>query len=360
MILKIKNTFKTIITGGLAIALSVLAVYSITKAGSLTPPGSEATSTGYTLADIYNRLFDNSTATAGNHNFEPSASPTSTMYSLTQIYNLIPTIDPTKVLSGTTYLGVAGTYSGGGYTYGDNSADQVLTTAAGAGTWDASNLTVDLVATGTAWGTSSVGTLLGHLWNGTGQGITGGSQADGGVDDYNNGGSVPTDTYSKSWTQCTSENNYCGTNDSFADAKDNSTGLIWSKPCSGAGCFSYSEPSYTGYRWDNRGINNYSATTSASSTASQLCSNDMTQAPMSKNYHGAGWFLPHQKQLMSAYIDGAYGNLENIAVNRNYWSATTVSNLSSYVHSFYLSRGVSDIKLKTITDIYIRCVRSAP
>src|SRR3989338_1828903 len=164
-------------------------------------------------------------------------------------------------------------------------------------------VTAAYLSVGNTW-CGTAGTLLANLFNGTNTGGTfpGGSQANGGVDDYNNNGTRPSDTYSKGWTACNSGNSYCGTSDSGADAKDDSTGLIWSMPCNGSGCASFSDASPITYSWDSSAVNNNSR------TASQLCSDH------------AGWDQPHQKQLMQAYIDGSYGNLEASGVTRNYWS----------------------------------------
>jgi len=188
---------------------------------------------------------------------------------------------------------------------------------------------------------------LSNLFNGTGQGFTGGSQANGGIDDYNSAGSAPSDRYEATWTACTSENSYCGTGDAFADAKDENTGLIWSKPCSGSGCSTSAEPADTDYEWtytddaDNNGLN-----------ADVLCSQDLGTT------HDAGWSLPHQKQLMQAYIDGAYGNLEptGVAGSRHYWSATTRSNGTSNAWSTYLSNGNTYYAAKSDSNS-VRCVR---
>jgi hypothetical protein len=281
---------RTVLGVGLTATISVAIIYGIVNAGSLQPSASPA-ATMYTLSDIYTRLTTNATATEGNHPFSPSASPASSMYTLTQVYNAIPTIDANMVASSTTYLGIKGT-------------------------------------------------LLGNMFNGTGQGFAGGSQPNGGVDDYNNAGSPPSDRYSKGWTQCTSGNSYCGTNDSGADAKDNSTGLVWSMPCYGLGCSSFSDITPTSYTWGSSGANNNSR------TASQLCSDH------------SGWFLPHQKQLMQAYIDGSYGNLEASGVDRYYWSGTTLSYITSYAWNFNLSYGDTNYDAKT-GDRFVRCVRPA-
>lgn len=189
-------------------AIVIVLCTIIVQAGSLTPSASPA-ATGYTLSDIYTRLTTNATATEADHDLTTSGSPSASNYTLTQIYEAIPTIDATKVLAGTSYLGVAGSltnvgaqtitpttsntaitagyhngsgYCAGdadlvagnivsgvnlfgvagsyaGYTYGDASAAKVLTTATGAGTYDASNLTDSMVKLGTSYGVSSTGSL---------------------------------------------------------------------------------------------------------------------------------------------------------------------------------------------------------
>ncbi len=347
---------------GLTVLISVLMIFTIVKAGSLTPSASPA-ATSYTLSDIYTRLTTNATSTAANHIFSPGASATGTLYTLTQLYDAIPTILPAKVLIGTSYLGISGAV------YGDIDASKVLTTATASGTYNAANLSTSTVKLGTTFGVSQTGALYGdtnaayvlgtasasgtalvNLFNGTltAGGFPGGSQANGGVDDYNNATTSPSDRYSKGWTQCNSGNNYCGTGLASADAKDDSTGLIWSMPCNGAGCDSFSDASPIGYAWDATSTNNYSTAQAATSTASGLCTN---------GDHGqTGWFLPHQKQLMQAYIDGSYGNLEASGVNRNDWSATTKSDNPTNAWGTNLSIGNTYYNAKT-TAYSVRCVR---
>ena len=201
------------------------------------------------------------------------------------------------------------------------------------------SVTAAYLSVGNTW-CGTAGTLLANLFNGslTAGGFTGGSQANGGVDDYNNNGARPSDTYSKGWTACNAGNSYCGTSDTGADAKDDSTGLIWSMPCNGSGCASFSDASPITYSWDSSAVNNNAR------TASQLCSDH------------AGWSLPHQKQLMQAYIDGSWGNLEG--VSRNYWSATTRSDGTTNAWYTNLSIGSTSYNVKTGSN-YVRCVRSA-
>jgi len=214
---------------------------------------------------------------------------------------------------------VTGTMAAG-YTYGSNSGYYVLGTA------------------------TAPGTALVNLWNGTRTdgGFPGGSQANGGVDDYNNAKAPASDRYvgPAGWTACNVGNTYCGTGDSGADAMDNSTGLVWSLPCNGSACASFSDASPLTYSWDSFHVNN------GGRTASQLCSDH------------SGWSLPHQKQLMQAYIDGSYGNLEASGVSRTHWSATTRS--ASTTNAWYvpLSNGYTVYDGKTVA-FYVRCVRPA-
>lgn len=80
------------------------------SSGSLEPSNTP-TSTMYTLGDIYNKLTDSEFyAEEGGAPFETPEEVVATHHNLSDIYNLIPVIDPTKVLSGTNYLGVDGTF----------------------------------------------------------------------------------------------------------------------------------------------------------------------------------------------------------------------------------------------------------
>ena len=157
------------------------------------------------------------------------------------------------------------------------------------------------------------GTLPRNLYEGTGSGsdagFIGGSQANGGVDDYNNGSTPPANRYATTWMQCNFGNNYCGTGSSGANVEDTATGLVWSYPCYGLGCSSFSSTAFTSssansYTWDNSGAEN------AGASSTQLCSNH------------TGWYLPGQKELMQAYVDGSYGNLVPQGSNNYYWSGT--------------------------------------
>ena len=102
---------KIIILSALTVLLSVLVIFTVVKAGSLTPTGAPG-ATFYTLDDIYNRLTTGASVTQPTHNFGPSAGPTAgTMHTLTDIYNAIPTNN--KILYGTN-AGTANTPPGSG------------------------------------------------------------------------------------------------------------------------------------------------------------------------------------------------------------------------------------------------------
>ena len=100
-----KKTLLTI----LAIILTVTLGAQIAKAiGSLTPSGTAGDATQYTLNDIYTKLTVNTATSTKSGAFTTPGSLTATFRTLTEIYNAIPTIDATKVATGTSYLGVTG------------------------------------------------------------------------------------------------------------------------------------------------------------------------------------------------------------------------------------------------------------
>jgi len=194
-----------------------------------------------------------------------------------------------------------------------------------------------------------------NMFNGTRTdgGFPGGSQANGGVDDYNNGKAATADTYycPSGWTTCASGNNWCGVgtpDGGGAKVKDNCSGLVWSYACKNAGCSSLTtDTSPTTYYWTATD----DVTKNNNLSAQQLCS---------AGSHGlSGWSLPHQKQLMQAYIDGSYKYLEGTGVNRYYWSATTRSGYTSDAWLPNLSYGSTYYSTKATYTYYVRCVRSA-
>ena len=342
-----KNYLSKMFRVAASVLLPTLVVASVAYAGSLTAPSGTPAAQSYTLGDIYTRLTTGAAAVAGNHALSTTTAPAASFYTLSQIYNAIPTVYPGDLLASSTYLGVTGSVAvKTGNTAAASSSAQgtslVVTVPQGYYSGGASVTVSTSSANFTAANIANkvnlfgvTGTLLGNMWNGTGLGFTGGSQAAGGIDDYNNGGAASAGRYAGSWTQCTSGNNYCGTGSSGADWEDNSTGLVWSMPCSGTGCSTFSTATPGGYSWDNSG---------GVGTASALCSSH------------SGWSLPSEKQFMQAYIDGAYGNLEPVGVTHNYWTATTVSINTTSAWVVSLSYGYTNANAYA-TGNPIRCVR---
>jgi len=177
------------------------------------------------------------------------------------------------------------------------------------------------------------GSFLSGMFNGTGEGAAGGTQTNGGIDDYDNGTTAPSDRYYGDWTACNSGNSYCGTGNAAAAYQDNSSGLVWSNHCAGSGATcDPATRTATAYTWAN---------------ANAACA----------GISGGGWHLPHQKQALMAYIDGSYGNLVTAnANNYNFWTATSRSTGTNQAWIVNLSRGTSAETSKTTTPYYVRCV----
>lgn len=104
----------------LKIGIFILAAFVIgafvrtTFAGSLTPSATPA-SVMYTLDGIYNKIIDNTvSATEAAQSFTTPGTAAATFHTLKEIFEALPTLDATKIASGTTYMGVAGTLSAGG------------------------------------------------------------------------------------------------------------------------------------------------------------------------------------------------------------------------------------------------------
>jgi hypothetical protein len=92
------------------IIIAILVGVSVSYAGTLTPPGSPA-KTMETLSDLYQ--LTNTGANTPSNSFTTPGSVSATMNSISDIYNLMTTkiaaIDVTKVQTGTTIFGKAGT-----------------------------------------------------------------------------------------------------------------------------------------------------------------------------------------------------------------------------------------------------------
>jgi hypothetical protein len=177
-------------------------------------------------------------------------------------------------------------------------------------------------------------------------------QSVGGIDDYNNGATMPTDTYYKAWVACNVANNYCDTGDIKAEKKDPNTGLIWSVVInSKTNWFIANNCKYP------NGLPGDDGTCDTNGEISCQCVKN-TGINVTKTgcdaLTGGKWRLPYQKELMQAYIDGSYANLSNAA--EGYWSSTTRSTDTETAWAIFLNYGNSGRNDKTA--LYsVRCVR---
>jgi len=374
-----KKFLTNFIKGSLTVIISVLIIYGVVQAGTITPPSGTPVAQFYTLTDIFNRLDTNATATVGDHSFTFADALAGGGKTLTEIYNAIPTINPAKLLSDTTYLGVTGTI-----------ATQTLSAAndtVSAGYYDATTLSAvdtDLVAgniksgstifgvagnvsAGYTYGSNDAnyvlgtatapGTALYHLYSGS---IADYPQNTGGIEDYNNAGARPADAYAKTWTTCNVGNSYCGTNDAtYAEAKDESTGLVWS-----------TQFGVNTWFWANNCL--YPNLLDADG----VCDNTPVSEPACKcvkldGINGAktgceaigdgNWRLPYQKEIMQAYIDGSYNNPAILAnTNFAHWTSTTTFSSAGSTASAVtvrFSNGNTSSAAKTTASSRVRCVR---
>lgn len=314
-------------------ALALFFSFTFAQAGTLTPPGGTPAAQFYTLSEIYEFITNNTTATAGGHAFTFADTLVGGGKTLTEIYNALATlIDPAKVLSGTTYLGVAGTIP----TQTLSAANETVS----AGYYDATTLSAvdaDLTAANIVSGTTIFGvagsaTAGGGGYPTTGQTIcydTAGSVVDcagtGQDGEYLKG-------TARSYTSSNVGSDYIVT--------DNATGLIWqkcSKGLSGDTCATGASESGT---W---------------ATALTYC-NDLDFAGQTD------WRLPNIHELYSLLDFGdasaPYINATNFpaTVSSNYWSST--SRPASFTSAAYVGFifGSMSFSSKT-TAIYIRCVR---
>lgn len=85
------------------------AVASITK--DFTPNTVAGSVINFTLDDIYHLITDNTRISTPSQTFAPAGAPAETMHTLAEIYTELSTlISPENIATGTTYLGVTGTY----------------------------------------------------------------------------------------------------------------------------------------------------------------------------------------------------------------------------------------------------------
>ncbi len=178
-------------------------------------------------------------------------------------------------------------------------------------------------------------------------------QAVGGVHDA---APLPDGSYSSTWTFCNSSNNYCDTGSSNAEKLDENTGLIWSERISSSATWFWAN----NCKYPNE-LPGDDGTCNTNGEVACLCVK-LTGTGEGGNgaktgceaLAGGGWRLPHQKEMMMAYIDGSAVGLSNAAAN--YWSSTTNSSITPNAWYTNLSSGNTPNTTKT-TSYSVRCVR---
>jgi len=178
------------------------------------------------------------------------------------------------------------------------------------------------------------------------------TSAKGGVDDYNNNGTIPSDTYKRTWTTCVGPG-WCGTSRAVAEKQDPNTNLVWSPKLAGdVNWFVANNCKYpNGLPGDDGvcGTNGEVACYCVKHTGVGADTKTGCEA-----YDDGNWRLPHQKELMQSYIDGSWGALTNAL--STYWSSTTNSTYTNYAWNVTQSNGGTNYITK-VTAYSVRCVR---
>lgn len=373
----------------LSTILFAAAVYGVTVyAGTITPPSGTPAAQFYTLSEIYNFINSNTTATEGTHSFTFGSALSGSGYTLTQIYSsLASLIDATKVLTGTTYLGTAGTMANNGaFALAAGAADQAVT----AGYYSGGTLTgdADLISGNIKSGADIFG-VAGD------SNVVDTSSGDAAAGDIANNKIAFVDGSSMTGSMFTNQKNQ--TIDDWVDSGGTSGEYIaeeatWSavsgSPFTGSDAINFSAAGATwqiksgivkqdlrsGLWWTDvaatttaGGVGLSASSTSNIFTLTGVAGVGDGTRPTGGNAIGfcdalnsasfAGytdWYLPTQKQLMQAYIDGAANNLPNPGYY--FWSSSEYYNNTAYAWDVILYYGYTGSNTK-VTSYYVRCVR---
>lgn len=166
-------------------------------------------------------------------------------------------------------------------------------------------------------------------------------------DDYKNGGSADDSALEEAVWQLTAGSTTTGV------YKDTRTNLYWSVS-QGSKTNVFPDTTHTGCPFFTDRIT-YDGLTGACGDAINACG-----ALSLASDGGAAktdWYLPSQKELMQAYIDGVYNKTNTTwATTSCFWSSTEDSNNPAYAWAVYLRYGYTFTNTK-VTSIAVRCVR---
>lgn len=161
------------------------------------------------------------------------------------------------------------------------------------------------------------------------------------IDDYNNGGSFPTQT--PGWDQVTSS---VWLRYAASDTGSGSGGVAGDGLCNGTEACIFIDQ-VTGLYWSDDDNSQYSW-----SGAIAECEGRTTGG-------FTDWRLPTQKEYFQAYIDGIWSQKASNRLDLNdnaYWTATSRSENTSSARYFWVNKGYADSNDKTAST-YILCVR---
>lgn len=407
-----KFPFGGLVKGGLTVLISVLIIFTVVKASTnkITPPTGTPVATFYSLSEIYNFIASSTVATVGSPALDFSGALEDTGYTLTEIYNaLAGLISASKVKLGTTYLNVAGTLvpSGGtatttdvlsGKTYfGDSQTNWTLQTGTMANN-GAFSLTASSSDQTVTAGYYSGGTLAGDADLVSGNiksginlfGINGNSNVvdtssgDAAAGDIANGkicwvdGSQITGSMFTNQKYQTKDDwvNAGGTVGEYT-AEEATWAAVSGSPFSGYNSINYAgtggdldlysgavkQDTRTGLWWSD--IMAVGATASTTSNVFTLSADGsrptggnaigFCDALNTANFGSHNdWYLPTQKQLQQAYIDGSANNLPSPGYY--FWSSTENASSTAYAWYVALYYGYTYGSTK-VTSYDVRCVR---
>lgn len=397
------------VKGGLTVLISVLMIYGVVYASTvkITPPTGEPTATFYSLSEIANFITANTPATESSPALDWSIALEDTASTTAEIYNALVTkialLNPTKILTGETYFGVAGTMANNGAQAITPGTSNTAITAgyhngsgycAGDAYLVGNNIKSGISIFGVSGNSNVVDTSLGDAAIGDlainkiafvdGSQITGtfdpwSPQRLQTIDDWLNGGGT-TGTYNEYTGEEATWSAVSGSpfNAGFATSstplnyfpvganvylfsgrvkQDTRTGLWWSDVAS-TGAVTAVATSTTNVftlqgvagKGDGNRPWDTSTTTVTNGNAINFCNalNDISFGGYTD------WYLPTQKQLMQAYIDGSANNLPN--PDGSFWSSTENYIDTAYAWSVTLRNGYTYGSTKVFSS-YVRCVR---
>jgi len=143
---------------------------------------------------------------------------------------------------------------------------------------------------------------------------------------------------------------------------DTRTGLYWARTEPGTYTNSFSSPStgvcdfFNTGTYPTRGSYPTAGTDPACGNAINACA-VLSLASTEGQSAKTDWYLPSQKELDRAYIDGIYNKTSDVfTTTSSFWSSTEHSSNSTYAWYEYLYDGYAHYGTKTST-IAVRCVR---